>query len=104
MGDVEKSKKIFLPKCGLCHKGEKGNKHKSEPNLQGLFRCKTGQAAVFSYTHAIKKKVITWGDDKVMGYLKNPKMYIHGTKIIFAGIKKGERKHLITYLKKATNE
>ena len=46
---------------------------------------------------------VTWGDGTLDIYLTNPKKYIPGTKMVFAGIKKEkERKDLIAYLKSST--
>ena len=46
---------------------------------------------------------ITWGKDTLFEYLENPKKYIPGTKMVFAGLKKPkERADLIAYLEVST--
>jgi len=73
---------------------------KQGPNLFGLVGTPSGQSPGFQYSDANKKSGIVWTEKHLFEYLLNPKAYIPGTKMVFAGIKKEqERADLIQYMK-----
>ena len=100
-GDPEAGKTKFN-QCATCHSLEAG-KNKVGPTLYGIIGRVAGTVEGYNYSKANKESGITWTEQEMFVYLKNPKAKIPGTKMAFAGLKKAEdRANVIAYIQEAS--
>ncbi|WP_420547121.1 c-type cytochrome [Curvivirga sp.] len=97
-GDAANGEKIFKKKCKTCHVVEAGKKPKATgPNLAGFLTRPSGTS---DYKHSKKLAAagITWDEENLDQWLKNPKKMVKGTRMTFKLKKEKDRQDVIAYL------
>ena len=87
-------------KCVSCHSYTPDKKIGTGPALHGVAGRDKGAVAGFKYSSAMTGKGGKWDDEALDAFIANPKAYVSGTSMGFAGVARGdERANIIAYIK-----
>lgn len=96
--NAETGKKVFA-KCKGCHAAESGKPATVGPNLWGVVNRDIAHAEGFKYSAGLEGKEGNWTFENLAAFLKAPKAFAPGTKMVFPGFKDPvEKANLIAYL------
>lgn len=89
--------------CTACHSFDKGGANKVGPALYNVVERAKGASAGFNYSAGLKERAgkgEKWDYDSLDAFLTNPKAYIAGTAMSYAGLADpAKRADLIAYLR-----
>ena len=98
-GDLENGR-VKFGLCRSCHTIAQGGPNQVGPNLYGVFGRKAGTHEGYSYSKAMTASNIVWDGPVLDQWLANPRTFLPGTKMTFAGLHdEKDRVDLIAYLK-----
>ncbi len=90
-------------KCAACHTFDEGGPSRVGPNLWGIVGDTIATEAGFNYSAAMQEHVNaegdTWTYENLDHFLANPRGFVPGTSMAFAGLRRPEeRADLLAYL------
>ena len=101
-GDLENGRRAFA-RCRSCHTITPGGPNMTGPNLYGVFGRAAGAAEGYNYSTAVRQAGFVWDADHLNNWLENPRTFLKGTKMSFAGIPDStDRRDVIAFLKVET--
>lgn len=96
-GDAAAGETVFAL-CMACHTRDEGV-NKVGPSLHNIVGREAGSVEGFNYSDANKNSGITWTEEELFVYLKDPQARIPGTKMVFPGLPDAQKRaDLIAYL------
>lgn len=100
-GDPARGEKVFR-KCKACHEVGK-DQNKVGPHLVKIINRPAAHVEGFNYSSALKKAAeegLVWTEENLDKWLENPKKFIPGNRMAFAGLKKEQdRQDVIAYMR-----
>jgi cytochrome c len=91
---------VVFKKCMACHQVGPSAENGIAPVLNGIVGRPAGQYPNYNYSSANKSSGLIWDERTLARYLRAPAEVVPGTKMIFAGLKKGQEiADVIAYLK-----
>lgn len=100
--DLDNGRRVFA-RCRSCHTITEGGPGMTGPNLYGVFGRTAGAQPGYNYSAALKSAGFVWDGEKLDHWLENPRTFLRGTKMSFAGIPDAtDRRDVIAWLKVET--
>ncbi|HET7849754.1 MAG TPA: c-type cytochrome [Pseudolabrys sp.] len=101
-GNAARGQRVFGA-CAPCHSLEP-DRNMTGPSLANLWNRKAGGLASFDrYSNALKSANLTWNDNTLDEWIKNPQHVVPGNQMTFPGIENAQqRADLLAFLKQAT--
>ncbi len=100
--DLDNGRRVFA-RCRSCHTLTEGGPNITGPNLFGVFGRHVGGRTDYNYSTAVRNADFVWDAGRLDHWLENPRTFLKGTKMTFAGIPDPEdRRDVIAFLKVET--
>lgn len=100
-GDPQVGEKVFN-KCKACHAVGADAMNRVGPVLNGVVGRAAGAAPDFKYSDVMAERAtagLVWTEEELAAFLTNPRKYMDGTKMSFAGLRKEQEvADVIAYL------
>lgn len=101
-GDLDNGRRTFA-RCRSCHTITPGGPNMTGPNLYGVFGRRAGVHPGFNYSPAMARAGFVWDGERLDHWLENPRTFLKGTKMSFAGIPDAvDRRDVVAFLKVET--